>query len=99
VAGRQDRLDAIVKQRIVSGMRIARLRLLRLSDGAFRQTLEHEVIQRAMGREIDRRLDPVAREPSAAADANRLHSGNTPSIVQAIVMRTDDANRKGAVYR
>ncbi len=90
---------AIDEQRIVATVRIARLRLLREGNRALRQALEHEVIEPALRRELDRRLDAIAGIPCAAADADGLHSGNTPNSTHAAVIRTDAANSQGAVNR
>ena len=96
---RQHRFHAIGKQRIRSRARIASLCLLRQRNGALGETLEHEVVEVAAGRELDSRLDTIARESGAAADADRLHSAKTPSTTHVTVMSTDAANRNGPVYR
>ena len=61
----------------MAGLWTAHPGLLREGNSAFGQALEHEVVEVAACRELDRWIEPVARESRAATDPERLHSGNT----------------------
>ena len=98
-AGRQHSLHARLEQGVIAGVRVGRSGLLRQGDRSLGKTLEDEVVQIAPGGELHGRFDPIAREPRAAANANRLHSAKTPNSTAAIVIRTDARNSHGAVKR
>ena len=96
-ARRQQGRDPVSQERIVAGLGAAHPGLLREGNGAFGQALEHEVVEVAACRELDRWIEPVARESRAATDPERFHSGNTPNRTHAKVITTEAANRYGAV--
>ena len=72
---RQQGSDPVSQERIVAGLWTAHPGLLREGNSAFGQALEHEVVEVAACRELDRWIEPVARESRAATDPERLHSG------------------------
>ena len=90
---RQDGLQATLEHRVEPARRILRARLLRQRDRPLGEALENQIIERAVRRELDGRLNAIAGVPGAAANPHGLHNGNTPNTTHAIVMTTDAANR------
>ena len=78
-AGTQDGAHPVLEQGVVASGRVLHPCLLGQSDGALGQTLEDEVVEPALLGELDRGLDPVAREAGTGADPDRPHSGSIPA--------------------
>ncbi len=93
VTARQHRPHPRLQQRVVAPRGVLTLGLLSQGDGAFGQAFEDEVVEAATLDQLDRRLDPVAREPGPGADADRLHRGSTPKIAAANAM-TSEAHKR-----
>ena len=69
---RQQRGHACMQQRVVALVGIGQPAQLRGGDGAFGQAFEHQPVEPALRGEHHGRVDPVALETRAAADADRL---------------------------
>ena len=101
----QDRPHARREQRIVAGVRVLHLDLLRERDRPLGEAFEHEVVETALFGELHGGLDPVSRIACAGTDPDGLHrftpltDGNMPSTTQAIVMTIEAPNRNGIVNR
>ena len=101
----QDRPHARREQRIVAGVRVLHLDLLRERDRPLGEAFEHEVVETALFGELHGGLDPVSRIACAGTDPDGPHGvtclqiGNMPSTTQAIVMTIEAPNRNGIVNR
>jgi hypothetical protein len=69
---RQQRAHARLEQWIESGGRIGELAQLRQRDGALGEAFERQVIELALRGEDRGRLQAIALEAAAGADANRF---------------------------
>ena len=98
-AGGQHALHPLAEQRVEPGRRVTRALALGDGDGALGQALEHQVIERAVLRQFQRRLDPVARVAGAGADPERAHSGKIPNATAANVITTEQSNSNGMLKR
>ena len=66
-------LHSIDQQRVIAERSIAHLRLLRDGDRALGQALEDEVLDAAIFRQLDGRLDAVAGIAGACSNSDALH--------------------------
>ena len=71
-AGGQHRLKAFNQIRRVAFFGVFQPRKILARDGAFGETLEHQIIEFAALGQINRRLDAVIGKARAGADANTV---------------------------
>jgi hypothetical protein len=77
---RQKRAHARLEQRIEAGSRIRELAQLRERDRALGKAFEREVIELALRRQDDRRLEAVTLEAAAGADADGFTQAGSPRV-------------------
>ena len=82
-ARRQDGFESFGEQRVEALRRVAQPLLLREGDGAFRQTLEDEVLETALLGEFQGGLDAISRVAGAGPDPDGLHAV-PPFLVQTV---------------
>ena len=72
---RQQRFDPLREPRVVAARRIVAPAQLRQRDRALGQAFENQIVERAVLREMHRRVEPVAGEAGAAAEPQRSSHG------------------------
>ena len=75
-AERQNGAQASLEQRIVARLRVGHAIAVAEGERTLADALEHDDIELTLGDQLDRRVEPVSREPGAGAETDGVRLGH-----------------------